>query len=233
MKKVLNYLFVAIVIIAFQSCSSSYYPSSANVSLFRAKNELKANIGISPSSANVDISYSITDNFMVTGGAFGFMQKESSLGNQTYKPSKGYSFNIAPGYFLPFGHQGVFEVLVGYGYNYSNAQHTEGNFHKLFIQPSIGFSKNYFELAFTPRFTTIFIDQNTFLDKRPSQYDMFIEPIGTIRAGGENFKVTTQIGFTIPTANMNYQINPAYWNFGIQYHFINKKAADWPTISDY
>jgi len=233
MKNIINLLYFAVIVLVLQSCSSTYYPSSANVSLFRAKNELKASVGISPSSANVDIAYSVTDNFMLTGGAFGFIQKESSIGNQVYKSSKGYSFTFAPGYYKHFGHQGVFEVLVGYGYNYSDSQHADGNFHKVFIQPSIGFSRKYFEMAFTPRFTTVIIDQNTFLDNRPSQYDMFIEPIGTIRAGGEYFKVTTQLGFTIPTANFNYQINPVYWNFGFLLHLRNKKAADWPDDSDF
>jgi len=157
MKKTINLLAIIILVITIQSCSSTYYPSHANVSLFRAKNEFKASAGISSSSANVDVSYSITDNFLVTAGAFGFMQKESAVGNKVYQPSFGYSFTIAPGFYKYFGKQGVFETLVGYGYNYSNSEHAEGNFHKLYIQPTIGLSKKYFELAFTPRFTTVFI----------------------------------------------------------------------------
>ncbi len=88
--------------------------------MFRAKNELKVNAGISPSSANVDVSYSITDNFLVTAGAFGYLQKDNAVGNQSYKGGKGYSFTVAPGFYQYFGRQGVFEALVGYGYNYAN-----------------------------------------------------------------------------------------------------------------
>ena len=232
MKKTIYFLLITIIVLAVQSCSSTYYPSHANVSLFKAKNEMKASLGVSPSSANIDLSYSVTDNFLVTAGAFGYMQKESSISNTTYKATRGYSFTIAPGFYTHFGN-GVFETLVGYGYNYSDARDTEGNYHKFYIQPTIGTNNDYFELAFTPRLTTVFIDKNTFLDKRPSQFDMFIEPIGTIRAGGKNFKVTTQLGFTIPTANINYPINPVYWTFGIQYHLRNNKASEWPQDSDF
>lgn len=226
-----NYINIAVLLLGIfiQSCSSSYYASNANVSMFKAKNELKGNMGISPSSANIDLSYSITDNFMVAGSAFGFIQKETSVLNKTYKASHGYSFSIAPGYYMPFGHQGVLEVLAGYGYNYSNSHDVNGNFHKFYIQPSIGISKRYFEMAFTPRVTAVFINQYSFIDHRDSQYDMFIEPIGTIKAGGENFKITTQLGFTIPTAALGYQINPIYWNFGFQLHLRNKKGEDWST----
>jgi len=201
--------------------------------LFRAKNEFKGNIGVSPSSSNVDLSYSISDNFMITAGANGFYHKESSVGNAVYEESKGYSFTVAPGFYKYFGKQGVFEVLLGYGYNYTDSEDMEGNFHKAFIQPSIGLSKPYFELAFTPRFSTLIIDQNNFLDKRKSQYDMFIEPIGTIRAGGQHVKITTQIGFSIPTTKTNYQVTPFYMNFGIQVHLRNKKALEWPDNEDF
>ncbi len=233
MKKIINIIIAITSLFILDSCSPSYHASSANVSLFRAKNEFKGNIGISPNSANVDLSYSISDNFLITAGANGFYHKESSVGNAVYKDSKGYSFTVAPGFFTYFGNKGVFEVLLGYGYNYADSEDMEGNFHKAFIQPSIGLSKPYFELAFTPRFTTLIIDQNSFLDKRKSQYDMFIEPIGTIRAGGEDVKVTTQIGFSIPTSQMNYQISPFYMNFGIQVHLRNKKAVEWPNNEDF
>ena len=229
MKKIVNLIVIVIIIITMQSCSSSYYPSHANVGMFRAKNELKANAGISASSANVDLSYSITDNFLITAGAFGFLQKDSYVNNVVYRGGKGYSFTVAPGFYKYFGKQTVFEALAGYGYNYTNSDDVEGNFHKFYIQPSIGLSKKYFELAFTSRLTTVLIDKNSFRDKRPTQVDMFIEPIGTIRAGGENFKVTTQIGFTIPTSKLNYQINPVYWSLGLMYHLRNKKAA-WPDL---
>lgn len=235
-------LILFILMITETSCVHYYYaPSSNNVPLFKAKNEVRLQASSTATEAQTD-----------PDGASGFeIQSAYAVGNHTglqlnfFHASKddgdygsGYGNYIegAGGYFKSFGHNHlVFETYAGGGIggvkniygdnNYSN-ENASTSIGKFFVQPSFGFTTQYFNMAVSSKFSLVNIGlNNSTLSKENNPYDydyvqslkggktyFFWEPGIMIRGGFKHVQAIIQLTETVtnneslPVSNINLSI---------------------------
>ena len=77
-----------------------------------------------------------------------------------------------------------------------------GDYSRLFLQPSIGFTDKNFDVILALRtswvnFTSIYHNQVIYSKDRGDFQNIFYEPTFTFKGGGEHFKFFTQLGFSI------------------------------------
>jgi hypothetical protein len=216
------------------SCSHYYYvPGAQNVPLFREKDELHISgsygEGLESKGINIQAAYSLTDN---VGIMTDFISaKGGNLSNNNY--ARGNYFDVAAGYFKPLDKFGVFEIYGGLGrgeqhheygsfyYNQSTG-YADLSFIKLYIQPSFGFTSDYFDIAFSTRISRItfnILDNN--ISGNTDSYNnlftlsdkshLFLEPGITLRAGWKSVKVQVQAVYS------RYLNNPRLY-IGEEYH---------------
>jgi hypothetical protein len=184
------------IIIGLSSCSSYYYiPTMQNVMLFKDKNEIRASAGIDEYEMSCfQGGYSITNHF---GTQLEYMSRRE---NDDFLVEGGV------GYYFRFREYLAFEAFGGFGHGVIDRKNhilTLG-FNRVYLQPTLGFVSNYFDLVFTPRFSKV--DYSLDIKEDMSKpyaytYDIynmdkhsyyFFEPGITIRLGYKYFKVQYQ-----------------------------------------
>lgn len=227
MKVIILSCFAALMV--FSSCSPTYYPPKINAPLLREEGQTKINAAMNLNSINIQASTAITENFAIAVSANGYLlgaaEITTSNGSIIDEPANGFQFDIMPGYYVPFGEEGVVEIYAGYGAGMSNSGEVSGLLHRFILQPSIGRSGEKFEFAFACRFSHVMIPEVASLsDPKVGFSDTFLEPGLILRLGSEKVKFTSQIGLSLPIVNIpedpngNYiEWNPFIINFGLQF----------------
>ncbi len=221
-------VFFLIGIIVLSSCSHTYYvPNTVNVPLFKEKNEVRlAGYYASDEVTTYEIqgAYSITNNFAVMAN---YMYGYEST-NEYFKNDCGFGHYVdaAAGYYKPLNKYFVVEVFRGVGvcnqshfykgdYLYANGHYIPTRyianvfFIKNFIQPSIGLTTHYFDIALSTRIANLTY-LNTFQNLPPSEYEymdlqkiyfmrnfLVFEPALTVRGGWKYVKIQTQLCFSL------------------------------------
>jgi hypothetical protein len=216
------------------SCSHYYYvPGAQNVPLFREKNEFHISgsygEGLESTCINIQAAYSLTDKIGITTD---FMSaKGGNPSNHNY--GKGNYFDGAVGYFKPLNKFGVFEIYGGLGrgeqhheyssfYNNQSMGYADLSFVKLYIQPSFGFTSDFFDIALSTRISRITFnniennlsgntDSYNNLFALPDKSHLFLEPGITFRTGWKSVKVQVQAVYS------RYLNNPRLY-IGEEYH---------------
>lgn len=147
------------------SCNHYSYVPTVQAPLFTEKNEYRAAASHGSGDngsidiTNIQLGYSITKNISIMTD---FMNAEGGIKTgDTPCGGKGNYFDAALGYYKPLNKHSVFEVSGGLGY--SNQQHyykgtnADLSFRRIFVQPSVGLTFDYFEIAFTPSFSNVYI----------------------------------------------------------------------------
>lgn len=224
------------------SCNHYFYVPAVQAPLFTEKNEFRAAASQgygdegSIETTNIQLAYSITKNISVMTD---FMYVEGGLestGDYSHG-GKGNYFDGAMGYYKLLDKNFVFEVHGGLGY--SNQQHfyeskkADLSLRKIFVQPSIGFTHDYFDIAFTPLISNVYyynINNSLFsgnyvydgineLSRQRSYF--FLEPAITIRVGWKYVKVQVQFigihNFTASDLEFTGQTN-----IGLIFSFADK-----------
>lgn len=223
------YLLILVNVFVFlTSCSTLYRPNTVNVPLFKEKNEFLVNAGASSNGANLQAAYAVTEHFAVmANGSFYNANITTPTGISRIENNFG---EIGLGYFSNLGQDIIGEIYSGFGmgkaYNQNNFwielnSFNRVDFNKIFIQPSIGFVSNIFELAASIRWS--YVDYYNFKSDAPINYgnlpnrsaNMFIEPALTARAGYKSVKVFAQTGFAMPTMPITYSFNPFMFSLGV------------------
>ena len=230
----LSSLLLGSVALLLGSCSHYYYvPTAHNVPLFREKDELRISgsyaEGLETKCIDIQAAYSLTDKI---GIMTDFMSaKGGSRLDHNY--GKGNYFDAAVGYFKPLSKFGVFEIYGGLGrgdqyHEYSSFYYNKSmgyadlSFLKLYMQPSFGFTSDFFDFAVSTRISRItFNNINNNLSGNTDSYNnlfalsdkshLFLEPGITVRAGWKSVKVQLQAVFS------RYLNNPEL-NIGEEYH---------------
>lgn len=192
------------------SCSHPYYiPNAHNVPLFKDKDELHlgASIGATDRTiiAELQTAYSITNSLAVMGNGYYAEGGNKDLSNW----GRGWYMEGALGYYVPFGNKFIFEVYGGYGMN--NQQHryikndvpspylTTLSYSKFFIQPNIGLSLPFLDVAFSTKLGQVMFSNIN----DPNQIEalsqtgirrasLAIEPAITLRTGWKSFQLQLQ-----------------------------------------
>ncbi|MBA3971314.1 MAG: hypothetical protein H0X46_04100 [Bacteroidetes bacterium] len=198
------------------SCSTTLYvPNTVNVPLLKEKGEIKLNIDQNNLQAAVAVSEHV--GVMVNG----FYRDH--IGSNSYQ-HKGALGEIGVGYFKPLDDDPfVLEAFVGAGVgnvsksevltngNESRTATFDARATKVFIQPELGYTSRFFDLALSPRFSMIkFSDFNSsnytegelandYLDKGrlTSNPYLFAEPAVTMRIGYKWLKLQAQYGMVV------------------------------------
>jgi len=222
--KTLLQLSALFTILGLNSCSV-YQPNGVNTPLFSKKGQtaINANVG---SGANLQAAYALSDHIGIMANGF-WGNSEVTINNDDKRKGKGSLFEAGIGYFTQSTGGFAFETYAGGGVGNVHIDRTisstnvtkkfETSATKLFVQPSVGYVRKHFEVAFTPRLsalnykkpTTTYsaseltadkfvnIDQTTWL---------FLEPTLTIRAGGQRLKGQIQLGkaFKLNSEELGY-----------------------------
>jgi hypothetical protein len=157
----------------------------------------------------------------------------ASGGNiSSHNYGKGNYFDGAVGYYKPLGKYGVFEVYGGIGHSkqhheYNNSYYdpktgkADLSFLKFYIQPSIGFTSDYFDIAVSTRISRVtFNNIENNIAGSTDEYDklyfladkshLFLEPGITVRAGWKSVKVQVQAVYSGYLNDPNLYIGEKY-----------------------
>ncbi len=226
------YLIVALFgVLMIYSCAPAYIPNVVNAPLLSNKGEFQARLNGGVSGVDPQFSYAITDNIgMMINGSYNFRDDTDSY-------HKHYFIESGLGYYGKLKEAGRFEVFGGYGYGDVKTDvfwqpgwinYTNGYYHRIFIQPSIGAVTDVFEGSFSTRFVLVnmhFRDGNGYDSPANNSFNTFVEPVFTTKIGYKYVKFVMQIGFSIPVNNnyndyYNYQ--PFIFSMGANLKFGQK-----------
>lgn len=143
-----KYLLISFLSILFlSSCSSRYYyaPTAHNVLTFKKKGDVSLSSGISSNSSLTKVGYSITNNI-------GLLSKWETYKKASYNRNS-FIFDNEIIFYKEIEKNLFLGLNVGYGYGGIERQsyHYKLSIHRYFIQPSIGYSNDYFDIALSGR----------------------------------------------------------------------------------
>lgn len=135
-----------------------YVPTAHNVPMFSGKGEFQGSVGLGI-GLNVQTAYAVTDHIVVAANYLyaNYSERDFERTHQTGE--------IAMGYFTTFNEQSCFEVFAGYALGkghafdssyflgYKTEREAAGQYHKIFIQPSIGKNRGNLTWAISTKFS--------------------------------------------------------------------------------
>lgn len=230
-------LIVSFILILFNtSCVHYYYaPSSNNVPLFKTKNEGRIQAQYSTVGVRADESNTIDGFEMQTAYAVGnhaalqlnFLHAGDK--EKDYGSGSGNYIEAAGGYFKPLHNNNwIFETYGGIGlggvnstYIYETSYASENaktSITKFFVQPSFGFSKQYFAFAISSKFSMVNFglgSSSLTKENNPTDYDyteafkhhtsyFWWEPGFMIRAGFKNIQAYSQLTLSVQNTNLPF-----------------------------
>lgn len=203
-------LLISLPVILLSSCNVAYIPSMHNVPLLKKE----GNIVVHLTPANVQGAYAVTNNIglMVNGQWGGTKWEESNSGAEFYTSKRRfaeagigyYSFREDNKSFEVFGGGGIGSISFNYNMDNVDPSKYSAMARKLFIQPSVGISKENFDIAFAVKAVNLQFYDVSILNytetelkyKKLYQLDakpfLFVEPSFTARAGFKNVKAHFQ-----------------------------------------
>ncbi len=227
-KSVIRTVFLFVLVISLNSCLSYYYvPNSHNVPLFQDKKEVRVTMGGSMGEnfggAEIQGAYSLTKHIGIMANGF--------FNSQGYYSGGGYFVEIGSGYFKSFNSKIVFETYGGFGFGETTNLNILGakswvNYSRYFIQPSIAYASENFDIAFSSRFCGLDfrdVDDLYLLDKEPlSTFSYLFEPALTVRGGWQLIKFQFQIGYSENLNNPTLMQEKFNFNIGISISIIDE-----------
>lgn len=224
-------VFLSFIIFA-TSCKVMYVPNMVNVPLFKEKNEFRGTVSL----WDYQFAYAPAKNIGLM--ANGYVRNSSFSDITNYSTSRNL-FEGGIGYFNNLNEGFVFETYVvgGVGnlsYNNSDIYTTPTvdkkfttGFTRFFIQPSIGYTNDFVDVAFSTRivklgfnsikndgYTAQDLKDENILDLDKTNY-YFIEPTFTVRMGYKWCKIHLQAVYSnkVNFEPLNYQ--KFSFNFGL------------------
>ena len=235
MKRQIYIWIIAIaVILSLDSCTHYYYfPNQHNVPLFKEKNEVRVSgaviNGDEVTGCNVQAAYAMTKESAIMANAL--------VINPTSHDGRGQLYELGAGYYKPLADPSalinkkfVFEsyAVIGLGSatNYYNnyPYGLSTNIFKAYLQPSIGYTSNLFDLIVSAKIgaihtfgirknmpdttyndllqngSTIGTDLNTLQQSRTA---FVFEPAFTVRLGFKYAKLHFQVGTTVVSDHLS------------------------------
>jgi hypothetical protein len=216
-------------------CKTVYVPNTVNVPLLLEKGELRATLNPN----NAQVAYAVTDGLGVMANGF----HESSSGDQVAasgQDGRGYLLELGAGHYRPLGDGAVFEAYGGAGYGHvrhdnweTNNAGVRSNYKfstsaiKGFVQPSIGMTRTYFDVAIAARVVGLrafAVDTFNYADERlrtdnllgiDQRTWLFVEPAVTLRAGYKWVKLFFQYGYSFKLNDAELNRDETFATVGI------------------
>ncbi len=243
-------LFICLVTsLACTSCVHLYYaPNTNNVPLFTSKGQGRIQAQISAgdniSGGELQSAYAFGEHTAAQLNLYSAGRDDGQYGsgNGTYA-------EMAAGYFAPSPNKHwVFESYAGIGYggivnkyqnaNYSSSEMAKTSVTKFFIQPSVGYSSLYFDIAVSSKFSSVFSGvQHSSVSQEHNAYDyeeigymqthkshLFWEPGFMIRGGFKQIKVVLQYTQSVAT-HYKLPIDKRNTSIGIMVPISSSKSS--------
>ncbi|MEI6347524.1 MAG: hypothetical protein WCP69_06225 [Bacteroidota bacterium] len=254
MKKTKFFILMIGVTIISQSCNIMYRPNMQNVPLLSEKNEVRATIG----PTDFQGAFAVTDNLgIMVNGSLVNGQTQSNFdnfnSNYTTQVSKGSLIEAGVGYYKPLNENALFEVYGGVGAGKNSIVSSEfsngisfvnssiyANSSRFFVQPSIGFSNDYVDFAFSTRFvlqkyskidtlgyTTTMLYNDDLLNIDQPIF-AFLEPALTLRIGYKYVKFHAQAMYSYKYNSEPLNYFPVNVNVGIHINIAGRFNAKAP-----
>ncbi len=216
----LNTSGILILLFVMSSCTHyNYVPNMHNVPLFQQKEEfhldLSGSVGNEFSAFEVQTGFSLGNNFAIIGNGF-FHDADREMFNDEY--CRGHIIEGGAGAFVPMKNSMVFETYFGLGFGkiengYDNDATSKLDFNRYFLQPSLGYTSDFLDLAVSLRlsglrYNDIYFngildqedqDQIQYINRNP--FSILIEPAFTLRGGWEHVKFQLQLGYSQNLSN--------------------------------
>ncbi len=207
----------------FNSCAPAYTPNVINAPLLNNKKEFQADLAGGISGTDVQLAYAAGKHIgIMVNGSY-----RDNTSDTTTNYHKHTFIEAGIGYYTTFSKDGHFEVFGGYGYGNADVRAssifntmviTKATYHRFFVQPDIGFSSEFFDIAFSPRIVVV--------NMQPEELEFttitsaFIEPTGTIRFGYKFLYLTSQAGLSLPITKISsetwFEYQPFIFSLGIK-----------------
>lgn len=232
-----------------QSCAVMYSPSMQNVPLLQEKNEVRATVGFSDFQG----AYAFSDKFAVMLNGY-YNNGASMFNNDTYFSSYSYErksqhIEAGGGYFKHLNDNAIIECYGGLGFGSSTFKKYFSdslnsipklnssflaNTNRFFIQPSIGYSIDYFDVAFSTRIQLLSysnVNSNGFSAVELYDYKLlnidqpvffFLEPALTMRFGYKYVKFHAQAVFSYKYNTERLHYIPFVFNVGIHVNISDR-----------
>jgi hypothetical protein len=234
----------AIFLVTLSGCSHYYYVANTkNVPLLREKNESRVSLtygeGDESKSMDIQAAYAVSDKIGIMANFMSAKGGDDSGQNPDW--ANGTYFDGAVGYYKPISSFGVFEIYGGYGassqhHQYNTNETADLRFTKVFLQPSIGLTGKWYEIAFSlPLSRVSFNEINDYttsgehqgLDKLSSQGpSCIVEPAFTIRGGWKYIKLQFQYVHVVNLTNQYLPFERDKISLGVHFSIARRYGND-------
>ncbi len=224
------------------SCQPKYYiPNTQQITMFTEKGDVNLSLNGDGNQFELQAAYALTDQFAASANFSRFAPRDQENGDG----GSGYLFEVAPGFFKPFGENYVFEAyaLAGIGKveNHFPSRmdsinvnpEIRSNAFRVGLQPSVSMLFDRFSIGLSTRISSLNyanikgmlsfngVDQIDYLKDNRSNF--LIEPALTARFGTEKVRAQAQYGFSYNASNSEFLQNRQYLSFGVN---INMNIGD-------
>ncbi|MDA3910249.1 MAG: hypothetical protein PF448_02680 [Bacteroidales bacterium] len=235
-------LFVLALGVMLTSCKTLYKPTMQNVPMLKGKSDFRSTLSYN----NYQFAYALSNNFgIMLNGHHNKNEWSSSFDSISRNDyfTRRYSIDAGVGYFKNFSENTVFECYAGGGYGgyqfdydiyTKDVYERTNNYHtaswRSFVQPSIAYRDDIFEIAFSTRFMGVgFFDvvtrnytQDELISENLNNLDQnfytFIEPAITLRVGHRMAKFHVQCIYSQLLSTKSLSYIPLNINFGISFN---------------
>jgi hypothetical protein len=197
------------------SCATHYVPNVVNTPLFRESGEVSLAIHTGISGVDPQFAVAITDNIgLMMNASIANREYESTESSELFKFHKHQFFEAAVGYFNAMDDYLVLEGYAGMGRGrtrayddtwgiWGNEQSIDSKFTRIFLQPTIGVSHEFFEGSGSVRLAMVRFDD------RQIGTGYYFEPVLTGKGGNKWLKIVLQFGISL---QLNSERNPIEYN---------------------
>jgi hypothetical protein len=231
-------LFVLSIGLLLGACAPIYRQSVVHAPLYQEQGDFSASVHTGMNDVDVHVGGAILNNLgLVVSGST--INQGSDYMTEVLKYRSNH-MQIMPGYFVKTNNW-LFEFYGGYGFGYSEIDlnqtyyledftfansYIRGNYSQILLQPGIGFTSNFFDIAFHVR-TML----NQYHQSAETSEDLalvknmqsFITPTITTRFGYKYAKMMIQVGLMAPMRPNNVnEYNPL--NISVGMHFDIRKS---------
>ncbi len=218
------------IMIHLTSCAHYYYaPNAQNVPLLKEKKDTKLTVALSSGDEftgfEAQFATAVSDKIGIMANLI------TASGNEDNGESgSGSMFEIGAGYFKPLGKRFVFETYGGIGYGTVSNKYDPGTskvkFTRLFVQPSIGFTTSWIDIALSTRLAGLNYhsvaysgienhDSSDLEYIKDNKFSFLFEPAFTVRAGWDQLKFQLQLVLSKNLNNSALQQEESNFNLGL------------------
>lgn len=239
MLKTLSFQIVILSLI-FTSCSIVYYPNRINAPLLSSENEFVGNAAVGANGIDIQAAYSV-NSFLALQFSGNTYYK-----NNEYEKNNHQYLDFGFGYYKKTDRIFKYEIFGGVGigrgddkkfYEGTVDDYANGYYYKIFVQPNVGLSNDFFDLIFSARVSNLNfynyqskytgIRMNGIYEREfengPFLFNtLFFEPAITAGLGYKFVKANAQIGFALPLYVPTFDYNPFIMNLGLQFKIKSK-----------